>query len=146
MTRVKVLYWVWRRKKLGGQIEKLLPQNNSQLTHFTVHLLIGNFSFSINCFFIGWIKTRQDSKHLLIFLFTMIDCILIPIVSSFSPTSWVTTWSLQSAWQSAVTRIFSTTSFSLAFSFSKLSSEQNSSFRVSTSSVVSQTIQTGHRH
>ena len=45
------------------QVEKLLPQNH--IMHFIVHLLIGNVSFSINCFFIGWIETRQGTNCLL---------------------------------------------------------------------------------
>jgi hypothetical protein len=85
-------------------------------------------------FFVGSIVTRHDSKHLLIFLWTIIDFIQIPILVNFSSTSLVTTLSFQSAWQSAVTRIVSTRVLSLEFS--KLSSEQNSSLRISLSFAI----------
>ena len=101
------------------------------MTHSIVHLLNGKDSFTISFLCIGWIVTTQDSKHLLEFLFTAIDFISIPIILSFSFISLVTTLSFQSAWQSAVTSIFSTNSSLLAIS--KLSFEQNSSFRVSDS-------------
>ena len=97
--------------------------------HFIVHLLIGKVSLSITDLLVGSIVTRQDSKHFLTFLFTIIDFILIPRVFNFSPISLITYESFQSAWQSAVTRILSTHTASLSFSkvpaasFSEVSSK-----------------------
>ena len=45
--------------------EKVLLPSVCHLTHFNVHLLIGNAFFSIKCFAIGCIVTRQDTKHVL---------------------------------------------------------------------------------
>ena len=95
-------------------------------------------SLSITDLLVSSIVTRQDSNHFPTFLFTIIDFILIPSVFNFSSISLISYESFQSAWQSAVTRILSTHTASLSFSkvpaaasFSKVSSDQNSSFRVS---------------
>ena len=87
-----------------------------QGTHFIVHLLIGKVSLSIIVLLIGSIVTRQDSKHFLTFLFTMIDFILIMIAFNFSSISLITYASFQSACQSAVMRILSTKAESLSLS------------------------------
>ena len=59
-------------------------------THFMVHLRIGNVAFSIKSFLVGSISTVQDSKHFLMFLFTVIAFILIPIILNLSLTSLIT--------------------------------------------------------
>ena len=119
----------WRRKKLGSQDEKVLLPWNPQEMYFIVHRFIGNVFLSINCLLIGLIVATQKSKHFLMFLFTSIDVISIPMDCNFSATSLVTTLLLQSAWQSAVISSFSTKSSPL--SLSKVLSAQISSRRSS---------------